>query len=107
MTSSDVPLVKEDESCYRRIESKPTQCVLADQTKSITLYEDDIVDLARLVYYFGYLFPPAMQIAYQTLKGAKSGHASVVRDCIVEPRLSLCRIEQLLKANGFDLSSLK
>lgn len=105
MTSSDVPLVKEDESCYRRVDSSFAQSVLADQTKSIVLHEDDILELARIVYYFGYLFPPAMRIAYQTLKESSSDHASVVRDCIVEPRLSICRIEHLLRANGIDLSS--
>ena len=101
-------LVSMDKSCKERVPyfvDPPS--VPASNSKAIVLYEDDILELARIVYYFGYLFPPAIGIAYQTLKSAQSSHASVVRDCITEPRIALSRMERVLLDNGFDIASLK
>ena len=106
MTNYQAPLVKCDKSCGARVAyTDPPRT--HTQPPSITLYEDDILDIARIVYYFSYLLPPALGEAYKVLKERNDGHASVVRDCIAEPRVSLHHLERLLIDHGFDITSLK
>ena len=106
MSNAYSPLVKEDESCSMRVsDTDPPDFV--KQPFCITLYEDDILDIARIIYYFSYLLPPALGAAYKNLKSVQSSQASVVRDCIVEPRLPLAHLERLLREHGLDISVLK
>ena len=105
MLNADVPLITKDASCNLRVPN--TAMPVVNEPRSITIYEDDILNLARIVYYFGYLFPKPMSVAYKTLKSQNDCHAGVLRDCITEPRLALCRIERLLLDYGYDIASLK
>lgn len=106
MSNLDIPLVKEDESCSMRVSDTDPPDALNNPI-GFTIYENDILDIARVVYYFSYLLPPAMGAAYKVLKVTNSTQASAVRDCIIEPRLSLVHLERLLRDHGFDIASLK
>ena len=106
MSNANASLVKQDESCSMRVSDTDPPDAL-HQPICFTIYEDDILDIARIIYYFSYLLPPAMGTAYKVLKSVNSNQASAVRDCIVEPRLSLTHLERLLRDHGFDISTIK